>query len=276
MSFGNILGQILQEGIGHSQTRNRLGNASRNLDAGAGGGGGLDAIFGQLQDALGKAGVNTAGAQQAAGGFADKARDFLQKDQVGGLSGAQVGGIGALAGALLGGGLGGAARGGAMAVLGTLALSALKSAQAGAGAQAQARPDTAGGGFQLDPAEVKSLVGPDTEKLLLRAMISAAKADGQIDKSEVEKIVGRLGSDNAVSEDERRFVMDEMQKPVDIPGLAREARTPAQAAEVYAASLLAIQIDSAQEQRYLRDLATALRLDAGTVAELHRLTGAPA
>jgi len=271
MSFGNILGQILQQGIGQSQTRDRLDNAGRNLSTGAGGGG-IDAIFGQLQDALGKAGINTAGAQQAAGGFADKTRDFLQKDQVGGLSGAQVGGIGALAGALLGGGLGGAARGGAMAVLGTLALSALKSAQAGAGAQA--RPDTTGGGFQLDPAEVRSLVGPDTEKLMLRAMISAAKADGQIDKSEVEKIVGRLGADDVVSEDERRFVMDEMKKPVDIHGLAREARTHTQAAEVYAASLLAIQIDSAEEQRYLRDLATALRLDAGTVAELHRLTGA--
>jgi uncharacterized membrane protein YebE (DUF533 family) len=70
--------------------------------------------------------------------------------------------------------------------------------------------------------------------------------------------------------------MDELKKPVDIAGLTRAARTPAQAAEVYAASLLAINIDTAEEQRYLRELAGALGLDAATVAELHRLTGAPA
>jgi uncharacterized membrane protein YebE (DUF533 family) len=270
MSFGAILGQILQDGLGQNpQTRNRVENVGRNLGSG---GGGIESILGQIQDALGKAGVNTAGAGQAASGFADKARDFMQKDQVGSLSGAQVGGIGALAGALLGGGLGGAAKGGAMAMLGTLALSALRSAQAQG---APAAPDTSGGGIRFDPAEVRSLTGPDTEKLVLQAMISAAKADGKIDKAEMEKVVGRVGQDG-VTEDEKRFVMAELDKPVDIAGLARSARTPAQAAEVYAASLLAIHVDTAEEQRYLRDLAGALRLDPATVAELHRLTGAPA
>jgi uncharacterized membrane protein YebE (DUF533 family) len=270
MSFGDILGQILQDGLGRApQTRNRVENVGRNLGSG---GGGIESIFGQIQDALGKAGVNTSGAGQAAGGFADKARDFLQQDQVGSLSGAQVGGIGALAGALLGGGLGGAAKGGAMAMLGTLALSALRSAQA---QSAAAAPDTSGGGVRFDPAEVRSLTGPETEKLVLQAMISAAKADGKIDKAEMEKVVGRVGQDG-VTEDEKRFVMAELDKPVDIAGLARSVRTPAQAAEVYAASLLAINLDTADEQRYLRDLAGALRIDQATVAELHRLTGAPA
>ncbi len=274
MSFGNILNQILQNGLSpSSQTQNCVEAAGRNLGAG---GSGIESILGQIQDALGQAGVNTAGAGQAASGFADKARDFLQKDQVGSLSGAQVGGIGALAGALLGGGLGGAAKGGAMAMLGTLALSALRSAQAQAAATApDTSPDTSGGGIRFDPAEVRSLTGPDTEQLVLQAMISAAKADGKIDKAEMENVVGRLGQDG-VTEDEKRFVMAELDKPVDIAGLARSARTPAQAAEVYAASLLAINVDTAEEQRYLRELAGALRLDAGTVAELHRLTGAPA
>ena len=135
MSFGDILGQIMQQGLGgQTQTRGRLQTTANNMDQG----GGLESIFGQLQNALGGAG----GAGGAMGGFADKARDFLQQDQVGGLSGAQLGGIGAAAGALLGGGLGGAARGGAMAVLGTLALGALKRAQAArqAGAAASRRP----------------------------------------------------------------------------------------------------------------------------------------
>ena len=269
MSFGNILSQILQDGLGQgSQTRSRVDTASRNLGSA---GGGIDGIFGQIQDALGRAGIDTAGASQAAGGFADKARDFLQKDQIGGMSGAQIGGIGAVAGALLGGGLGGAARGGAMAVLGTLALGALKAAQARNQGMGAAPADL---GADIDTGEVKSLVSPDGEKLALRAMISAAKADGQIDRDEMQKIVGKISPDS-VTEDEKRFVLEEMQAPIDIPGLAAQARTPAQAAGVYAASLLAIHVDSNEERRYLADLAQALRLDGGTVAELHRMTGAP-
>ena len=48
------------------------------------------------------------------------------------------------------------------------------------------------------------------------------------------------------------------------------------AAQVYAASLLAIDSDSESERAYLRALAEALGLDAETVAQLHGMTGAPA
>jgi uncharacterized membrane protein YebE (DUF533 family) len=106
-------------------------------------------------------------------------------------------------------------------------------------------------------------------------MISAAKADGQVDQAELEKVIGKLGEDNVTAE-EKAFVMQELRAPLDPRKLAADARTPEQAAEVYAASLLAIDIDSEAERQYLRDLAEALRLDAGTVAELHRMTGAPA
>lgn len=187
MSLGDILGQMMQQGLGGQGTQNpRLQNATQNL-GGSSGGGGLDAIFGQLQGALGRAGIDTAGLQQSAGGFADKASDFMRKDQVGGLSGAQIGGIGAVAGALLGGGLGGAARGGAMAVLGTLALSALKNAQARRAGQAAPAP--------VEPHELEAVTAPENEKLLLTAMISAAKADGTIDQTEMQKIIGRISKD---------------------------------------------------------------------------------
>ena len=147
-------------------------------------GGGLDGIFGQLQNALGGA------AAPAGGGFADKAKDFLRQDQVGGLSGAQIGGIGAAAGALLGGGLGGAARGGAMAVLGTLALGALKRAQAARQAGAAAAAPA-----PIDQSEIRAVTGPESERLVLKAMISAAKADGQIDQGEMQKIIGKISAD---------------------------------------------------------------------------------
>jgi uncharacterized membrane protein YebE (DUF533 family) len=259
MSFGDLLGQIMQQGLGAgSPTRGRLETSARNLDQPSGG---LGGIFEQLQGALGGAGGGP-----SAGGFADQAQDFLRKDQVGGLSGAQVGGIGALAGALLGGGLGGAAKGGAMAVLGTLALGALKRAQAQRAGNPSAQPAT--------PDELRAITGPDAERLLLRAMISAAKADGQIDQAEMQQVIGRLAADSVTAE-EKQFVLDQMAAPVDVAGLAADVRSPAQAAEVYAASLLAIHADTAAEHAYLTDLARALGLDQATVAELHRMTGAP-
>ena len=275
MALGNILGQILQEGMGGRQvSRTRADTLARNMSAQ--GGGSLDAIFGQLQRSLGGGAGAAGGAGGALGGMAEMAKDFLRKDQVGGMSGAQVGGIGALAGAILGGGAGGAVRGGALAVIGTLALNALKAAQARA-AEGQA---AAGGGpdgatIALEPAEIAEATSPEAEKLILRAMIAAAKADGAIDQAEMAKIVGKIGADG-VTDEEKAFVMAELAAPVDVAGLAAAVRGPAQAAEVYAASLLAIEIDSEAERAYLRQLAQALRLDPATVAELHRMTGAPA
>jgi uncharacterized membrane protein YebE (DUF533 family) len=281
MSFGNILGQIMQQGLGQgSPTRSRMDNLSRNLGGGnAAGGGGLDGLLGQLQGALSRAGIDTGRAQQSGTGLADRARDFLKQDQVGGMSGAQVGGIGALAGTLLGGGLGGAARGGAMAVLGTLALSALKRGKAGsqggdASAGIGAGSQASSGSHEFVDADIQSLASPESEKLAVRAMISAAKADGAVDKEEIGRVLGKLDSDS-VSEEERAFVMAELQAPVDIQGLAAAARTPAQAAEIYAASLLAINVDTDQERSYLAELARALRLDREAVAHLHQMTGAP-
>jgi uncharacterized membrane protein YebE (DUF533 family) len=70
-------------------------------------------------------------------------------------------------------------------------------------------------------------------------------------------------------------VLDEIRKPLDPAALAKDVRNPAQAAEVYAVSLLAIDIDSEAERDYLRKLASALRLDPGVVSFLHQTTGAP-
>jgi uncharacterized membrane protein YebE (DUF533 family) len=105
-------------------------------------------------------------------------------------------------------------------------------------------------------------------------MIAAAKADGRVDNQELERIVGKIGTDG-VSDEERRFVSEELRRPVDIAGLAAAATSPVVAAEVYAASLLAIEADTPEEAGYLRDLAAALGLDAATVARLHELTGTP-
>jgi uncharacterized membrane protein YebE (DUF533 family) len=66
-----------------------------------------------------------------------------------------------------------------------------------------------------------------------------------------------------------------MKKPLDLQGLVAQVRDPRLAAEVYAASLLAIEVDTEAEHHYLRQLAQGLRLDPIVVAELHAALGAP-
>jgi uncharacterized membrane protein YebE (DUF533 family) len=186
-----------------------------------------------------------------------------------------VGGLGALVGALLGGG-GGAARGalggGAMALLGSLALEVL---------QGQSRQPAVHAPAAL-PAELPlGLRAPTTmaeeseleskAMLVLKAMINAAKADGQIDAAERQRILGKLEEAGADAE-AREFVQAEMRRPFDVDGLP-EAPNPQTAVEVYAASVLAIEVDTPAERDYLRRLAQGLGLEERTVQRLHAALG---
>ena len=62
----------------------------------------------------------------------------------------------------------------------------------------------------------------------------------------------------------------------DPAALAAAAPDPVVAAQLYAASLLAIRVDSEAERAYLRDLAGRLGLDPETVVQLHHALNAPA
>ena len=100
-------------------------------------------------------------------------------------------------------------------------------------------------------------------------MINAAKADGAMDQSEVRRIAGKLESDGADPQT-RQFIAQEMLKPMDLESLIARAQTPQMAVEVYAASLLAIEVDTQAEQDYLRRLAQGLRLAPTTVQRVHQ------
>ena len=113
-------------------------------------------------------------------------------------------------------------------------------------------------------------------RLVLRSMIQAAKADNQIDASEIERITGKISeADGTEAAEARSFVLQEMRGPADIDGLVREVRSPLEAAEVYAAALMAINVDSDAERDYLARLAQALALTPDTVAHLHQSLGLP-
>jgi uncharacterized membrane protein YebE (DUF533 family) len=112
--------------------------------------------------------------------------------------------------------------------------------------------------------------GPDAQRLgrvTLKAMINAAKADGQIDAEEKARLFDRLGQ-VSLSEEERDFLFSELARPMDTEGLVREATTPAMAAQIYAASLLAIDPDKPAEKTYLAELARRLGVDSGLAAEI--------
>lgn len=260
---GSPLGNILSQLGGRSAGGGGLGGLLGGLAGGAGGGG-LGRLLGGLTGGGGGAGRTGAapGASDMMGGFADMLHRAANApgQELGRNNPVAVGGLGALAGTLFGGGRG-AVGGGLLAVLGSLAYSALQAGGQG-GAAAAATHET--------PEEVQH-----SATLALRAMIQAAKADGNLDALEIERITGKL---NEAGEDKevRDFVLREMGGPVDVEGLARAARNPKEAAEIYAASLMAIEVDTQAERDYLARLAGALGLPRPTVDHIHQSLGVPA
>lgn len=239
------LGQMLggAGGAAGGQGGGGLGGLMGQLTGGGAQGGGLGGILGQVMGGL----------QQSAGraGEAVKSNDPLA-----------VGGLGAVVGALLGG-RGGAVGGGALALLGSLAYAALQGAGQGAGGAQAAAPSR---------AALEQLTSEDTALLLVRAMVTAAKADGEIDQGEIDRIAGKLAEIGA-DEETRRWVMDEMRRPADLAGLVGQVPGPEVGAQVYAASLLAVEVDTEAERAYLVELARRLGLAPPVVAHIHRSLG---
>ncbi len=283
MGLENILGQILQQGMAR-QGRSRLdhavgaggiGDLLGGLLGGQGGGG----AAGGLSDLLG--GVLGGGRTSAAAGTGGGLGDVLGGALGGALGGGHQassgggGGLGDLLGGLLGGGAssGGGQRGGSagMAILATIAMAALKNWTDNRREQASLAPGAAG----LSAPELHSMTAPATAELVVRAMAAAAKADGEIGEDEIQRIIARIGADG-LSEDERQFLIDELRRPLDLAALVADVPNEMVAAEVYAASLLTIELDTPAEAAYLRQLAQALRLDGDTLTRLHQITGATA
>ena len=107
--------------------------------------------------------------------------------------------------------------------------------------------------------------------LMLRAMIQAAKSDGKFDAGEQAKLMEHLGD---VSPEERDFVNAEMRAPVDVAGLARQVPQGLER-QVYAMSLLGIDLDNRTEAQYLHDLAQEFRMDKDAVNRVHAKMGTP-
>jgi uncharacterized membrane protein YebE (DUF533 family) len=188
---------------------------------------------------------------------------------------AMTGAAGLAAGMLLSGGglgklVGNTAKLGAVAAIGGLAYSAWQRHQQ----NQHGSTAPAGAEDRFVPPDSAEAEREELGKSLVRAMIAAAKADGQIDAAEKDAIFKKLET-MPLSPAEKAFVFDELASPLDINAVVARAGTPEQAAEIYAASLVAMVSDTSSERAYLEALAHKLELDAGLVAEIHRAAGQP-
>ncbi len=103
---------------------------------------------------------------------------------------------------------------------------------------------------------------------LIAAMVAAAKADGRVDEDEKGRLLARLEEVGA-GEAERAYLAAELERPLDLDALVARVEGPVQAAEVYAASVAAIEADTIAEQGYLALLAARLGLPADLIRDIH-------
>ncbi len=219
--------------------------------------------------------LNTGGGAQQPGAESPAPGSGFDLGQlVDGKAGLATGAIaGGLVGLLLGGKggrrlAGSALKLGGAAVVGGLAYKAYRDWQAGKDPVSPSGtgeiPSAEGTPFlPSDPAGAESLSGR-----LLRAMVAAAKADGHVTDDERARISSQLAAMN-LGTDLRRLIEEELAKPLDFNAVASLARSPEEAAEIYAASLLVVDPNGASEKAYLELLAARLKLDPDLVRHLH-------
>ncbi|MHB9956250.1 tellurite resistance TerB family protein [Vibrio campbellii] len=121
-----------------------------------------------------------------------------------------------------------------------------------------------------DAQGVNETFDPDDNihaKLILKAMIGAAKADGHVDEEEmarIEQALTEMGADDRV----RQLVHQELHKPLDPAEIARLATSPQQASEIYLASLIVADEQNFMEKAYLQELAKQLNLSPEVTHQL--------
>lgn len=109
----------------------------------------------------------------------------------------------------------------------------------------------------------------DHDRLMLQAMIAAAKADGHIDEKERE-MIRRQADQLGLSSELRQFITEELNSPLDPAKIARSVRSPEQASELYLMSLLVVDEQNFMEKNYLQELARQLRLAPEIVTRLEQ------
>ncbi len=151
------------------------------------------------------------------------------------------------------------------------------------GQKAPAQPQSGqlqeqGGGFfkpdfgQTEPEpQIERQQANEQAMVLIRAMINSAKSDGKVDRQEGEKILKQLGN---ASQAEMDFVRNEIAQPLDVHQFAHSVPAGMEQ-NVYAVSLISIELDTNKEARYLHELAQCMDLSPQICNRIHDKVGAP-
>ena len=216
--------------------------------------GGMQGISGMLQNS------------GAPGGLADSLGGMAQQMGIPGGADAVKGLLGQVTGMMGGatGAAGAATAAAAPAGLGGLMTALTGAGVAGSGVMGELMGSLMGGTPASSAAE-------QTAQLMIRAMIQAAKADGNIDDDEKAKILGHISTSGP---DETAYVQAQLAAPLDMASLVA-ATNASNKAQVYSASLMAIKVDSDVERAYLTQLAASLGIDKATRDAMHTAMGVP-
>lgn len=125
---------------------------------------------------------------------------------------------------------------------------------------------------ETPPARPVAAAETSEALLLLRAMIAAARADGALDAAERAAIATQLDA-AGLSPAERDRVLADFDTPATAEALAKEARDPMLAAQLYAAACAGAGTVSAGERAWLDRLAAALKLDRRAAAAIESRLG---
>lgn len=286
MNSLDILGSLLKGRMGPSTGRleHTVGNKGFGAPGGVFGGGhggmqsgGPGGGAGSIFDMLGK----LAGSMQGGGSPGGMGPGMGRSSSGGFSTGDLLGSIGKVVLGGSGGTSSGTMGAGANTIFGALAAQAIAMAM-----RMMSGDKSATGSPSLDVDDATAVIAGlrkpanareeqqvrDIATLTVQAMINAAKADGRIDAKETERLVGKMREDG-VTDEEQRFVMEEIRKPMDTDAIVRAVPNQQVAAQIYTASLMAIEVDTDAERRYLQDLASKLELNQPVLAYLHQAVG---
>ncbi len=276
----SLMKTLAKVAIGVAVAKGASAVMKKNSGTGTGSGGDLGGLLGGLTKGGGSkpiGGTHSPAPRTSGGGLEDMLGGLL-----GGGGRTSTGGAGGLGGLLEQlGGRGGSA-GGLGGLLGGLAgaagMGGLLSGTQDTLRRHPEKPNASFGevlnsqfdGTQEEPIE-PSQDQEATAALMLAAMIQAAKSDGTFDEGERDRLLKHLGD---VDAEEAAFVKAQMAAPVDIDALVRQ--TPeGLGPQVYAMSLLGIDLDTQAEAQYLHKLAQAYGMKPADVNDIHAEMGVP-
>lgn len=155
---------------------------------------------------------------------------------------------------------------GSLAVLGNLAYQAYQNYQKSQQTQQNSQPNISENAFDV----LNSSSHVDAGELILRTMIAAAAADGEITEDEKQTIANEAGNNPELAQ----WLAQEIQNPISINEIARlVGNDTALASNVYLAARLVSKDLSRKEIIFLADLAKALGLDDALVEQLEKQAG---